>query len=110
MFYACKHDTTILKNSTGVKHIDRRVLGVRQQIAAGIYGISWVSSQENPADLGATFKSKVEFEYLRTKIMGYQFPRCKGMYLRDVETPSHWSKSKNSIATPLLATKVSQVE
>jgi hypothetical protein len=99
------------KNSTGVKHIDRRVLGVRQQIAAGIYNITWVSSAENPADLGATFKSKVEFEHLRTKFMGYKFPRCKGMYLRDVEEPSHWSKSKaNANTTPLLAPSVSQVE
>jgi hypothetical protein len=43
--------------------------------------------------------------------MGYVFPRYKGFYLRDVEEPSHWSKSKaKTEATPLLATSTSQVE
>jgi hypothetical protein len=60
-------------SSTGVQHIDRRVLGVKQQIAAGIYGLDWTSSTNNPADIGATFKYKVEFTFLRAMIMGYEF-------------------------------------
>jgi hypothetical protein len=98
------------KNSTGTKHIDRRVLGIRQQIAAGVYELVWIASEYNPADIGATFKSKVEFERLRTIIMGHVFARCKGSYLRDTEEPSYWSKPK-SRTTPLLASQeVSLVE
>ena len=78
------------------EHIDRRVLGVKQQFAAGIYVIDWVASQDNPADMGATYKSKVEFVRHRTMIMGYEFPRSSCSYLRDTEEPSHWSKANPS--------------
>ena len=80
------------KMSTGIKHIDRRVLGVKQQIAAGIYILDWVPSEDNPSDIGATFKSKVDYERLRAVVMGYIFPRSAYPYLRDTEEPSHWSK------------------
>jgi hypothetical protein len=67
------------KNSTGIKHIDRRIMAIRQQFAAGIYTIEWVPSADKPAEIGATYKSKVEFTRLRAMIMGYEFPRspCK---------------------------------
>ena len=95
------------KLSTGVKHIDRRVLNVRQTIAAEVYALDWVASEENPSDMGATFKSKVEFHRLRAIIMGYVFPRSACSYLRDTEEPSHWSKRTN---TPSPATVAGQVE
>jgi hypothetical protein len=41
--------------------------------------------------------------------MGYVFPRCKGIYLRDVEEPSHWSKAKAK-ATPSPANTAGKVE
>jgi hypothetical protein len=46
---------------TGTKHIDRRIMGVRQVIAADVFTLDLVQSSDNPADIGATFKSKVEF-------------------------------------------------
>jgi hypothetical protein len=97
------------KNSTGIKHIDRRVMAIRQLFAAGIYTIDWVPSADNPADFGATYKSKVEFLRLRAMIMGYEFPRSSCKYLRDTEEPSHWSKKKDK-TTPLLATSAGEVE
>jgi hypothetical protein len=95
------------KISTGVKHIDRRVLGVRQQFAAGIYVLDWIPSSENPSDIGATFKSKVEFEKLRGMIMGYIYPKSTCSYLRDTEEP-HWSKKFESPLNP--ASQASQEE
>ena len=89
------------KISTGVKHIDRRVLSVRQQFAAGIYKIDWVPSADNPSDIGATYKSKSEFERLRDMIMGYVFPRSKCMYLRDTEEATHWSKKITKTPSPV---------
>jgi hypothetical protein len=97
------------KMSTGVKHIDRRVLGVRQHIAADIYAIDWVPSPLNPADLGATYKSRTEFDRSRTMLVGYEYPRSKCAYLRDTEEPSHWSKKTK--ATDLMpANKAGKVE
>jgi hypothetical protein len=100
------------KNSTGIKHIDRRVMAVRQLFAANIYTLDWVPSADNPADIGATYKSKAEFERLRTMVMGDEFPRdatCK--FLRDVEEPVHWSKKlKTAKSTPSPATSAGQVE
>ena len=43
---------------TGVKHIDRRVMAVRQQFVAGIFKIDWVPSANYPSDIGATYKSR----------------------------------------------------
>ena len=100
------------KNSTGIKHIDRRVMAIRQLFSANIYNLAWVQSADNPADIGATFKSKVEFERLRTMVMGYAFPRdvtCS--YLRDTEEPTHWSKKlKTAKSTPSPAIPAGQVE
>jgi hypothetical protein len=87
------------KNSVGVKHIDRRTLSVRQQFAAGIYAIHWVPSADNPADMGATFKSRVEYERLRTMIMGYAYPRNPLVsFLRDTEPKSHWAEKAEAKA------------
>jgi hypothetical protein len=96
------------KISTGVKHIDRRVLGVRQQIAAGIYDLKWIPSHDNPADIGATFKSKVEFVRLRTMIQGYAFKQSQVKYMRDIEEPTPWYKKDKT--TPSLATQAGKVE
>jgi hypothetical protein len=63
------------KNSTGTEHIDRRIMGVSQVIAGDVFTLDWVQSSDNPADIGATFKSKVEFVRLRDMIMGYEFPK-----------------------------------
>jgi hypothetical protein len=100
------------KNSTGIKHIDRRIMAIRQLFAAGIYTIDWVPSADNPADIGATYKSKVEFTRLRAMIMGYEFPRSPCNYLCDTEEPSHWPKKKDKKdkTTPLLATSAGKVE
>jgi hypothetical protein len=64
------------KDITGIKHIDRRVMSTRQLCAAGIYDLDWVAlaSANNPANIGATFKSKAEIVWLRNMIMGYVFP------------------------------------
>jgi hypothetical protein len=35
--------------STGVKHIDRRIMSIRQQISANIYELVWKSSKRQPA-------------------------------------------------------------
>ena len=75
------------KISTGVKHIDRRVLGVRQQFSAGIYTLDWVPSADNISDIGAAYKSHVEFERLRTMLVGYEFPRSSLPYLTDTQEP-----------------------
>jgi hypothetical protein len=56
----------------------------------------WVSSKDNPPDIGATFKSKTEYERLRKMIMGYDSPRYGSGYMRHTEEPSHWSKTNNS--------------
>jgi hypothetical protein len=40
-------------------------MGVRQVIGADIFTLDWVQSSDNPADIGATFKSKVEYVRLR---------------------------------------------
>jgi hypothetical protein len=79
------------KNSAGIKHIDRRVMAIRQLFAAAIYTLVWVSSLNNPADIGATFKGKTEFERLRGMVMGYVYPRALCEYLRDTEE-THWSQ------------------
>jgi hypothetical protein len=105
---AARADSSGENISTGVKHVDRRVLGVKQQIAAGIYVLDWVPSADNPSDIGATYKSKTEFERLRTMIMGYAFPRSSCSYLRDTEEPSHWSK--NAQANPAPADQAGQSE
>jgi hypothetical protein len=81
------------KNSTGTKHIDRRIMGVRQVVAADVFTLDWVQSSDNPADIGATFKSKVEFERLRDMIMGCAFPKSSCAYLRDTEEKKHWQKN-----------------
>jgi hypothetical protein len=47
------------KNSTGTKHIDRRIMGVCQVIGAAIFTLDWVQNSDKPADIGVTFKSKV---------------------------------------------------
>jgi hypothetical protein len=98
------------KISTGVKHIDRRMMSIKQQISANIYELMWVSRKDNPPDIGATFKSKTEYERLRKMIMGYDFPRYGSGYMRDTEEPSHWSKTNNSKTNPLPANKVGESE
>jgi hypothetical protein len=100
------------KNSAGIKHIDRRVMAICQLFSAGIYNLDWVQSADNPADIGATFKSKVEFERLRAMVMGYAFPRDpKCQYLRDQEEPTHWSKKvKTAKSTPSPSTSAGKVE
>jgi hypothetical protein len=100
------------KNSTGIKHIDRRIMAIRQLFATGIYTIDWVPSADNPADIGATYKSKIEFTRLRAMIMGYEFPRSSCKYLRDTEEPTHWPKKKDKKdkTTPLLATSAGKAE
>jgi hypothetical protein len=97
------------KNSTGIKYIDRRIMTIRQLFGAGIYTIDWVPTADNPSDIGATYKSKVEFTRLRVMIMGYEFPRSSCKYLRDTEEPSHCPKKKDK-TTPLLATSAGKVE
>ena len=92
-----------ISTAIGIKQIDRRVLRVKQQFAAGIYAIDWVPSADNPSDLGAPLQSRVEFERLRTMIMGYAFPRSACSYLRDTEEPSHWSKNAAAKAAALNA-------
>jgi hypothetical protein len=62
-----------------------------------------VQSSDNPApDIGATFKSKVEFVRLRGMIMGYEFPKSSCTYLRDTEEKTHWQKNAK---TPLPASE-----
>jgi hypothetical protein len=100
------------KNSTGIKHIDRRVLATRQLCAAGIYDLDWVASANNPADIGATFKSKLELVRLRNMIMGYVFPASVCQMLTDQEEPVHWSKKlKTKVkTTPLPASSAGKAE
>jgi hypothetical protein len=62
-------------------------------IAAEIFTLDWVQSSDNPSDIGATFKSKVEFVRLRNMIMGYEFPKSSCTYLRDTEEKTHWQKN-----------------
>ena len=88
------------KNSTGIKHIERRIMAIWQLFAAGIYTLDWVPSADNTADIGATSKSKVEFKRLRAMIMGYVFPRSKCMYLRDTEEATHWSEKVKKTSSP----------
>ena len=83
------------KTSTGVKHIDRRVLGVKQQFADGNHYLDRVPTEANAADLFATNMSCKEFEFLRTMTMGPAFPRY-----RDTEEPSHWSKNAKATSSP----------
>jgi hypothetical protein len=95
------------KNSTGTKHIDRRIMGVRQVIAADVFALDWVQSSDNPSDIGATFKSKVEYVRLRGMVMGYEFPRSSCTYLRDTEEKTHWQKNAK---TPLPASPAGEGE
>jgi hypothetical protein len=82
-------------------------MGVRQVIAADVFTLDWVQSSDNPADIGATFKSKVEFVRLRGMIMGYEFPRSSCTYLRDTEEETHWQKNAK---TPLPASPAGEGE
>jgi hypothetical protein len=95
------------KNSTGTKHIDRRIMGVRKVIAADVFTLDWVQSSDNLADIGATFKSKAEFVRLRGMIMGYEFSRSSCTYLRDTEEKAHWQKNAK---TPLPASPAGEDE
>ena len=87
-------------------------MATRQLCAAGIYDLDWVASANNPADIGATFKSKLEFVRLRNIIMGYVFPASGCQMLRDTEEPTHWSKKAKPKAktTPLPASSAGKVE
>jgi hypothetical protein len=87
-------------------------MAIQQLFAAGIYTIDWVPSADNPADIGVTYNSKVEFTRLRAMIMGYEFPRSSCKYLRDTEELSHWPKKKDKKdkTTPLLVTSAGKVE
>jgi hypothetical protein len=98
------------KISTGVKHIDRRITSVKQQISAGIYDLVWVPSADNASDIGATFKSKDDFERLRKMVMGYAFPRYSSGYMRDTEEPSYRIKSTSSKTNALPTDKVGESE
>jgi hypothetical protein len=86
------------------------MMSIRQQISANIYKLVWVPSKDNPPNIGATFKSKAEFEHLRKMLMCYDFPRYSSGYMRDTEEPIHWSKSKSSKTNPLPANKVGESE
>jgi hypothetical protein len=80
------------KNSTGIKHIDRRVMAVGN--SSPPTSTHWIAPRrDNPADIG-DLQVKVEFERLRTMVMGYEFPRYATCSLRDVEEP-HWSKAQD---------------
>jgi hypothetical protein len=63
-----------------------------------------VASANNPADIGATFKSKAEFVRLRNMIMGYVFPPSICQMLRDTEEPTHWSKKLKTTKTKVKTT------
>jgi hypothetical protein len=77
-------------------------MGVRQVIAADVFTLDWVQSSGNPADIGATFKSKVEFVRFRGMIMGYEFSKSSCTYLRDTEGKTQWQKNAK---TPLPASE-----
>ena len=59
----------------GTKHMERRYFALQQAIAARIAQLEHISSENNPADLGATFKTIREFKHLRTLIMGLDFDK-----------------------------------
>jgi hypothetical protein len=66
-----------------------------------------MQSSDNPSDIGATFKSKVDFVRLRGMIMGYEFPRSSCTYLRDTEEKNHGQKNAK---TPLPASPAGEGE
>ena len=57
----------------GTKHVERRLFVTQQAQLAGIINMIHCSSEDNPADLGSTFKSIANFETLRTMVMGHEF-------------------------------------
>ena len=59
----------------GTKHMERRYFALQQTIAAKIAQLMHIRSEDNPADLGATFKTIREFKHLRTLIMGLDFDK-----------------------------------
>ena len=74
----------------GTKHMERRYFALQQAIAAKIAQLEHINSENNPADLGATFKTIREFKHLRTMIMGLDFDKNRPTSLTLKAGKAYW--------------------
>ena len=84
----CQSAITVMNHehpgrAKGSKHVERRIFAAQQGIKAGLIQLIHVKSEDNPADILATYKDITNFTKLRTIVMGHEFSEERVTDLKD---------------------------